>query len=255
MMKKFNGWLFHFLEQIDGQIKNENELLIARMVLLNINNLEELSLEKLAKLSYVSPASISRFIKKLGFDNYQSFRTKLNDSYSQLSYRRSAKQKEFDIIEYGDHLIECIEIFKTVDMNHLRKLIDMMIDSNSVTFLGSYYSLGAFYTVQLDLIAKGIPCFLFQREENNIHMPLLKKDDLVVILSASGGFFHSLDLEKIKEYKEKGVKLAIIYQQTINNLELFDYAINIPHEDILEFNKIYSVLLSRIITNLLLEKE
>ena len=60
---------------------------------------QNLSIEELSEISGVSTASISRFVKKLGFNNYSDFRTRLS-SMAEVAYSvRKSKYGHLDALD------------------------------------------------------------------------------------------------------------------------------------------------------------
>ena len=56
------------------RIANSNDYNIARTIINYIEDIKILSLEKIAEEANISPASVSRFINKAGFESFQAFK-------------------------------------------------------------------------------------------------------------------------------------------------------------------------------------
>ena len=59
---------FSFIKFCNERIANSNDYNIARTIINHIEDIKILSLEKIAEEANISPASVSRFINKAGFE-------------------------------------------------------------------------------------------------------------------------------------------------------------------------------------------
>ena len=65
---------FSFIKFCNERIANSNDYNIARTIINHIEDIKILSLEKIAEEANISPASVSRFINKAGFESFQAFK-------------------------------------------------------------------------------------------------------------------------------------------------------------------------------------
>ncbi|CAM3638831.1 MurR/RpiR family transcriptional regulator [Erysipelothrix urinaevulpis] len=69
--------LFHIQYNLNSYNKTEESI---AYVLLNLQQSDDLDIKTIAKRSFTSPSSVTRFIQKLGFNNYKEFRYLLKQS-------------------------------------------------------------------------------------------------------------------------------------------------------------------------------
>lgn len=67
--------LMRLVAVVNSQLVDETERFTAVNLLKNIRRIPTYSIEQMAQLCFVSPASLSRFCKRLGFRNYAYFRS------------------------------------------------------------------------------------------------------------------------------------------------------------------------------------
>ncbi|NLA52887.1 MAG: hypothetical protein GX858_00815, partial [Clostridiales bacterium] len=73
-------WFFNNLPH-DDLYRN-----VVQNMLNNIREVDQLNIYELAEMCYTSPATISRLVKKLGYNNYSAFKTSLNDALVQYEF-------------------------------------------------------------------------------------------------------------------------------------------------------------------------
>lgn len=66
---------FSFIKICNEKLLNNNEYNIARILINNLENIQNLTLEKVSLDANISTASVSRFINKCGFKSFQDIKT------------------------------------------------------------------------------------------------------------------------------------------------------------------------------------
>lgn len=74
---------------------------VVEQILRNIHEVGNISIYDMADLCYTSPSTISRLVKKLEFDNYMDFKTKIIYALKNYTYL-NRNMREMDIIEDND---------------------------------------------------------------------------------------------------------------------------------------------------------
>ena len=59
---------------LNNSQQNDLDYTICKYIKLNLKAVSSMAIEELAKQTYVSKAKISKFIKKIGYDNYITFK-------------------------------------------------------------------------------------------------------------------------------------------------------------------------------------
>ncbi len=191
--------------------KNNVEFAISEYVLSNIDEVKTMGIEELAQKCYTSPATISRYIKKLGYRNYIQFKAEI-EGY--ISYRN----QEFNISEESNEMIAQSVINDTIaavknleqliDINQLVNVTNLMRKANHVYVLGVDYSQVVAQDIQLRFINnfKVILTFVPSGEHNQV-LNRMTRNDLVIFISASGT---TKALLKIREKIKQDVKHVLI---------------------------------------------
>jgi len=219
---KDTGLFLRLVNYCNTQINNTNEYHIAKIILENISHSNDLSLEALANQANISQASISRFIKKAGFNSYQEFREAIKGSISDISLNRQLQNVTRFILGDDEAMIESLyqesicnlaATRASIDISKLKQIIHWMKTASSVSFFGDDHGLSLFYTLQLDALVNGIPAYLFKKEEFQYqHAKLLGKNDLVIFLNVFEGFIPPAQKELLADMKKRGVKTVILCQ-------------------------------------------
>ena len=87
-MASYMNSFFSLITYCNTQMINANEYNIARVILEHVNEIDSMSLENLSNESNISQASVSRFIKKLGYKNYQDFRESFKKALLEIKLNR-----------------------------------------------------------------------------------------------------------------------------------------------------------------------
>lgn len=155
----------------------------------HIEDINDMSIRKLADECYVSSATIFRFIKKIGFNSYNEFQ-------EAIKYRRSvAKRKKIakipDVIKSKDYkenyLQNIIESVRVINPEYEKKFCECLNLAPKVYLFGHGLSRPiVLYTYQL-LIRLGYNAIMVRDEfeEENI-LYKIHSDDLVMAFSVSG---------------------------------------------------------------------
>lgn len=221
MVNKTGNFL-ELLNYCNTQISNENDYYIAKIIIENICKQGDISLEALSIKAHISQSSISRFIKKVGFDSYQSFRECIQFAKPDISLnRRLSHVTQFATLNDNgladnvlNRAIENLQATKDkTDLSLLVEIIHCFLNANTVSFYGDDHALSLFYTLQIDLIANSIPSYLFKKEEfQKIHLSNVQKNDVIVFLNVYKHFITPLQKRLLLELHQKGAKLILICQ-------------------------------------------
>ena len=107
----------------------ESERIIADYLLDEPDAVLELNIRELAGTLYVSPATIVRFCKHLGFAGYREFRQAL--IYELAMYAKHRNQEDIDITRYDniEYIAKKIITKNILSLQEPGKLLDIKIDN------------------------------------------------------------------------------------------------------------------------------
>lgn len=221
----------NFIKYCNSCLANSNDYNIARVILLNIERIYNLSLEDIASQAHISTASVSRFINKAGFHSFHDFKRCMDNAFLKTKLRRmdvnSKKLLQLSDQDFIDSLyLEGINNLKMtkeqMDFEKIKKINEKLKNGRSVTFLGDLHELAVFYTLQLELIMRNIPAFLIQNEElNMLHAHYLSKGDVLLFISIHDDWFTEMQKDMLQTAKMNGA-FIIVFCQEAENFEQYD---------------------------------
>ena len=199
--------------------KNSTNYIIASYVMSNINTLKKsdnLTTGYLAKQCNVSKASISRFCRDIGIEDFFTFKYMLRSFYIAPTITTKYEflnQNGNVVADFLTTLNDSLHKFKeSLDQAQLNQLTKDIHDYKRVIIMGHQQSFAMGLTLQNDLgtvfskfmIVSGEP------SEQVGYLLTATKDDLIIVISASGTFFnHAIIKPKMHRYA-KAAKLYMI---------------------------------------------
>lgn len=174
---------------------------LAEYVLKNTKRLSTLSISQFSEETFVSNATITRFVHYLGFENYQEFKKYFYQlaNASKLSFLKLSAEEVSQIQnqpadflqQYTQQVIQSIkDTAAAMDANEIDTLIHSVLKAKQVAFLG--YNDSNIIAKDIQLGCLGIGKEIEVAESEKKLADILKrfgKDDLIVILSNYGNFF------------------------------------------------------------------
>lgn len=158
-------------------------------ILQNLKELYHMSIYDLADACFVSPASISRLVKKLGYKNYSYFQKDITDCVEKYEYHNrilpnSIIQESEDIpsIFFGSANLILQNVAETLDMEKLYALVKACHESKRAAIYTFDVSFAERF-LQFDFFMSGkncAVCHLFEDMEEDAQSRT--KDDLVIMV-------------------------------------------------------------------------
>ncbi|ERK29919.1 MurR/RpiR family transcriptional regulator [Clostridium intestinale] len=213
------------LEYVNSATKKDTNYEIALMMLKNFKKIKDMNITEISELCYVSPASISRFCKILGFDNFIEFKNTLNtrfvlkDDYSNQLIKDAKNDIKSAYEIYTTSLIQNItytlENLNNEDVDSIVKKIHL---SEKVALFGAQflYSIAKHFQSKLMLTGKYIEAYPSYNKQLECAKNLNDKS-LAIILSVEGSYFFKY-MEIIEALKKNGVRVVVITQNLNSKL-------------------------------------
>ncbi len=255
------GKFLALMNHCNSEVANQNDYLIATNIIRRIVKNEDLSIEEVAGEINISTASVSRFIRKVGFKNWQDFRENCTGVASEMLSRRLFPSEKLTLDEqalafalYEKAVMNIKQTRDLIDTEKLIRFISIMKQADSVTFLGDEHALSCFYTFQLDLIFGGIPAYLYKNTQiQNLEAGRCTADSVVVFLNVENNFVTEDWKNAIRKMRERKAKVIVFSQQDLNGImesdETYIYGISGSVND-----GYYSLfLLSQILSELMIK--
>jgi len=236
---------------------------IAKNLLDMIYEVEFMPIDQVAAKCHISKSTLSKFIKRLGFEDYKEFRDNVRNEKKRSRYtgnEQKLSMNEFieaqGIERYLNVLSGDIKNFLSgINMGQIQKLAEAIYDYDKVAAFGAVYS----ETVAMDFM------YMFAEEKKYIKTNLFDtkqeqfinqadEDTLIIIFSNSGQYIYrdgmkALNSSKLFIKKTKG-RIALI---TSNKEAAYDPCITYPVLYHLTTVVQNHLMIERIVVNLIVD--
>lgn len=208
-MKDITPVFSKLLRYINNGYKKDNNYDIAKAMLDHFEEISNLTIYELADLCYVSPASISRFIRTLGFDNYSDFKKECKSTMSiDVDYSKAVNKATKEDIEpifqrYTNNIIENLQFtLDKLDYEQLERIANKLYNTNDIALFGLEFAniLGQHFQIKMASMNKFVKIGMTYEEQIEI-AESLKDGAVVLIMSLEGGYFYRSD--KVMEILKK----------------------------------------------------
>lgn len=213
--------------------------IIAQYILENLTKMRHLSNTELAHECNVSKASISRFCKKLGYDDYFNLQIEI------ASYNARDHKGNQDNDKIQNYLLDVVDssaaLMDNLDSETLKELVTDIKNYDRVVLMGQVQSSLPAFSLQHNLTLTGKYVYCTQDlEEHRSMLNKLRQDTLVIVFSSGGKFFDRvLNVERYL----KGKDIPKIYFITANESEHYPF-IHKNIELLHEYNHTSNILLN-----------
>ncbi len=223
--------LHQLLNYMNTNKKDDIYYQLAKTMLENINKIASLGIESLAELCFVSPSTISRFCRKLGYKNFNSFKDQFDNNYGfEIDYTREYLSNTGDLeMEYASinqAKKDNIDALSShIDPEEVIRLCRMIHDSTNVHCFGNtiYQFVLLYLQNRLSLFRKIIYVYIDNNQQASV-AKTLTSDDLAITFSPRGRIGTSLFSSM---YKNEVNTILITQNPSATNIEKYDLAINL----------------------------
>lgn len=192
---------------------NDTDDDIAEYILKNKNVISKISIQKIASDLYISPNSIMRFAKKIGYSGFSELKFNIQN-YENDIYKTMSKDIPISI---SHNILKTLDV---IDKNILKSVSSIIHKSNSCILAGvgnsSYFC---------EIFGKNLRCININIQYyQHIHDVFYAishacNKDLLIVISVSGENDRLINLIKnAKENHLKTISITHFYKNTIANL-------------------------------------
>lgn len=178
---------------------DSTEAHIAETLLEHINDINEMSIDQVAELCDISKSTLSKFVKKIGFEDYKEFRDLARNERRRsgyYGYEDKLPMGRFLVKEGWDRYVKILEqdlkcFAQKIDRLQLRKLAQAIYTQKQVAAFGSVYS----QTVAIDFMyrlaeeGKYIRTYTYDTKQEK-YLKNMDTETLVIIFSNSGQYLY-----------------------------------------------------------------
>lgn len=211
---------------------------IAMIILERFSELDVITIGELSKLCNVSKSTISKFVRHIGFEDYQEFRDAIpNKEHSEYSYNSNVMQyiESESIEKYKNAIITDINsLTKILSNNNIDRLANDLISYKKVAAFGLLYSETAAIDLQTKLAYNNKFIFTSINDvKQHEYIENANSDTLIIIFSHSGNYLmkHQMVDGEIHKSAFEKTKAKIVLITSNNSAKIrtkADYCIIYP---------------------------
>lgn len=204
----------------DAEIECGSDYRIAEFVLSHITELEDMSTADVAKGAFVSKATVSRFVRKLDFENYGHFMRAVREyNHGSRMVNLRLNSQEMRLVtdspnEFFNSYVTMVQrslnqLAQAVDPLEIDQLIREML-ARPTAFFAFDQPLLLAKELQMDLLRKGCLVKLGQTQNKRVQIAdSLEPGSLAVVFSNYGSFVQE-NSALLQSLHERGVRLWLI---------------------------------------------
>ncbi|MCI6515238.1 MAG: hypothetical protein MR445_08350 [Erysipelotrichaceae bacterium] len=246
-----NRLVFILLEQINHEAPDSVDYIIAFHILRYLSVIRGISIQNLADACMVSKSTISRFCRKIGYEDYNELMDELNRSSDHwhdilMNPRRRGNSEEY-LLEISQVVTD---LHRTMDYTKVHELARDIATHSKVYVMGSMQAYLPALQLQEELCLAGkvilAPAIYSLQTEAILHA---SEDDLFIIFSNSGQFFDRIFVNRENRNVMKIPKIWMITGNTnLKEDAMFNRIIYIPNNMHFEDHPLKFLLTANIIT-------
>ena len=216
-MKSLFYRLIIFLDTASEADTNYN---IAWYMAHNFSKVAKMGISQLAKECYVSPATISRFCRALGYENYAHLKQECSSFASDSKKFNNLINVPLDMMKdkpqectkyYSDQVCDAIsKLSQRLDWNVIDKVLQAIHDSDSVAFFGTQFSHSAALHFQTDLLMLEKFTMAYMETERQIDCARLMDENSVAIIVTVNGFYARSNSKVLQYLKKSKCKVVLM---------------------------------------------
>lgn len=205
---------------LDTATENDTNYNIAWFMANNFYRIANMRISELASECFVSPATISRFCRALGYENFAHLKQECYTFHSNdkkfnnlinISLETMKDNPEQATQEYVEQIKESVSTLPySLDWKEIDATLKLIHDSQSVAFFGTQFSQSAALHFQTDLLMLEKFTMAYMDSSRQLECAkTLTQDSVAVIITVNGYFTNSG--HKILQYiKKSGCKVILI---------------------------------------------
>jgi len=220
--------LLELIAFINKARKESNDTLIAKTMVENRYSLADMSIEDLSEKCYVSQPSMTRFTQKMGYKNFKSLKSHMDDSIHFLNFTKKNTSLSRDQLvskirdEVYEDIQEVNEHIKEMDLNRLMEFVDLVHQSKNIIILGSELSVSMAYMLQLTLLDLGKNVYtIYDINYQKEMVEKMQEGDMIICITVQDRWFNYF-MKDAKNSLAASKATKVLFYIHENN-ELFDF--------------------------------
>lgn len=192
---------YRLMIYLDTASETDTNYFIALFMANNFYRIPDMRISELAEECFVSPATISRFCRALGYENFAHLKQECTSFHSNnkkfnnlinIDLECMAHSPEKATEEFAQQIIESTaEISKILDWKILDEVLHLIHDHEEVAFFGTQFSTSAAILLQTDLLMLEKFTIAYMDSERQLECAKqMTKDSVAIVISLNGNFEH-----------------------------------------------------------------
>ena len=240
--KDINKWglLNSLISLINEGVEDASDVTIAKCLLENYNNIQDLNIYDIAEECFVSRATIRRMAKKLGFENFKDLKSQFANFSDNYSFYRTGIDNDMLGNTVAHQIFEMANECEQFFTNHKIELIVRQLkQASQIVFLTSdiYSRQSSEFQKAMILSGKMVRVVSAKFDDNEI-LATLKATDILIVISISG-FFVSQVMPFVKQSKAKKILLTTVQKDLFKSL--FDEIWYLSSQPKIKYRSVYTV--------------
>lgn len=230
------------------------DYIIALRMIEHYSEISKMTIQELANICNVSKSKISKFIKKIGYEDFITFKAEISfnsNLQSKMNFHHLLHNiNQMGINQYLETVVDDIHnLQKTLDIEHIDRLAEDLYKYDHVAAFGTLHSSVAAVQLQFRLAYKNKFIITMMNEtKQKEFIETATEDTLIVVFSDTGNY---IEVEQLQEgnlpkkiFKSTKAKVVLITsnKEMLHN-SYVDYAILYSYtSSIHTYSVIYSLL-------------
>lgn len=217
---------------IDETNENSSDYKIAYYLLSNFYKRRKISAQEIADACFVSKAKVSRFCRKIGYEDYADLKDALFQAYLRGNHTKYSHyvNASDDIGLYLSEVEQCIEIIhSSISHRTVETIADYLHQYERVGILGKAQSQNVACDLQHDLLAsKKITVAPTTPENQKSFIYNSGKNSLLMIISCSGNYFDDFIKQNTFDKENCPYRILITNNNNLQIAQAYDTTVVIP---------------------------
>lgn len=210
--------------------KMGTDYMIAKVLMEKRNEFPEILIENVAKEAMTTPASVTKFCKKIGYKSFYELRNDIEvysgwDTFSKMR-QLSQGQQQGDIItilmEQDQQLTK--QIYQQFDQQQMQKISNIIGNNCNGVIITPSYALGPSNLFQEIAKERNVNVFKLSRHaEQDIVYNLCRDSQFIFFISLTSKWLND-NIDMLRHIREQGIYMVAVCgtQDDIQEVELFD---------------------------------
>lgn len=202
-----------FIHICNNLPEDDKDYFIAKSILDSLSNIKDLSLDEISAICLSSPATISRFIKRMQFDSFSDFKLEFTEFLAKAKTRKLLVPTKNGLIDtFNEAVINMQSTVDSISKEQLETFYSSLISSKKVIFVCDYVIQKLLYPLQLDLISQNISSSFLSFEQLKTRTYDFTSETTFVFITMCTNWFSEEKVTLAKEIKKHSCTLLTLTQ-------------------------------------------